>query len=411
MAMDIGVIGLGFMGERFAYTLASAGHRVVVHDRDPDRYGPLIAAGATPASSSREAAGGRDVVITLLPGSAQVWEVVTGAAGILAAQPLPKVVVNCSTISHRTTIELAEACAAVGVAFVDAPVTGQPPSAVFFAGGEEDTVVALAPIFTELGTTTVQLGPPGSGTVGKLVNQQILFGTYFAILEGLVVAAKAGVDPAALAAAIEQGPAASNALAAVPERILRGDLTDAKGAPLALIDKDMQLLNDLVRELQTTSSTATQLSDVFTEALVAGLGDHHFGALLEVIARRSDLNMNKVLDQSPRTSPTRDAKTVVRQFVAIWNAGTSNALSDVMDQKFVWHSIDGRVLRGLDTYVAMVENRSSGKLTIRIDKLMGEGNNVLARLRIERGDCTAFWTHDLFRVENDRIIEEWSGHG
>ncbi|MGW0694578.1 NAD(P)-dependent oxidoreductase [Streptomyces sp. NPDC002738] len=301
--MNLGVIGLGFMGSSLARSLLDAGHEVTVHDRAPEHSAPLVEHGARPAATSAQAAAGRDAVITFLPGPAQVHDVVLGADGVLTADPLPRIVMDCSTNSHSMTLQLAEACTASGVSFVDAPVTGRPPDSVFFVGGPAPSVRVLEPVFTTAGASYAHLGDAGAGTVGKLVNQHILFGTYLAALEGIVVAAKGGLDPRLLAEVIQRGPAASRPLGAVPEQILGSDPKDRRGAPLRLIDKDMGLLADLVADLDARSSTAVALRDAFAEALQTGLGDHHFGAVIDVLARRSGVSGSLTAGTAPSTDP------------------------------------------------------------------------------------------------------------
>lgn len=405
--MDLGVIGLGYLGQQFARALTSAGHQVTVYDRNPNRYAALADTSVVFAESVQQASSGRDAVLTLLPGTAEVRQVIGGVDGILTTTPAPTAVINCSTISHSGTLELATQCASAGIDFVDAPVTGSPPEAVFFVGGTDATITAVEPVFSAVGHSAVRLGIAGDGTAGKLVNQQILYGTYLAIFEALVVAAKAGLSTADLAAAITAGPAASRALTAVSQRILSSDLSDNRGAPLSLIAKDMQLLHELTSALHVDSAIAEKLATASADAVQHGLGDQHFGILMHTIADRNDVKIP--FGHEPTSCPP-DPTGLVRRFIALWNAGTPDKLDEVLDPDFIWRSLDGRVVEGRTAYIAMVCGRSHGHLTIDIDKLVTESDHVLARLHIRRGDGTSFHTHDLFRIAHHRIVEEWSGH-
>lgn len=395
--MDIGLIGLGFMGSLMGKALLGAGHAVRVFDIDEARRDELAGFGAVPVTTAAESADGRDVVVTMLPGPDQVRDAIGGDHGVLAAGSPPRIVVDCTTNSHALVLELAQSCTRRGIAFVDAPVTGRPPHATFFVGGAPAPVAELEPLFDAMGTSFTHLGEAGAGTVGKLVNQQILYGTYVVVLEGLLLAVKAGIDPEVLVPALHQGPARSAALGSVLEKVLRSDATDHRGAPLRLVSKDLRLLGELLADHQMSSSVAPALIDAFAEAEAAGHGDHHFSAVMSTLAARSS------------AAPVDD-KDVVRRFVDLWNAGTPEKLGEVVEETFVWHGIDGAELHGLDEYVQFVTRRSPGARRISIERLAAEKEWVMARLRIERSDDSSFHTHDLFHIEHGRITREWSGH-
>ncbi|MER5686352.1 nuclear transport factor 2 family protein [Streptomyces sp. NPDC002205] len=103
-------------------------------------------------------------------------------------------------------------------------------------------------------------------------------------------------------------------------------------------------------------------------------------------------------------------KDLVHRFVRLWNEGRTDRLGEVTHETFTWHSIEGRTIAGLSEYVTSVTNKSQGKRNIRVEETLTEGDMVMFRLAMDRGDGAVFHTHDLFRISDGKIAEEWSGH-
>ncbi|MGW0694576.1 nuclear transport factor 2 family protein [Streptomyces sp. NPDC002738] len=103
-------------------------------------------------------------------------------------------------------------------------------------------------------------------------------------------------------------------------------------------------------------------------------------------------------------------KDLVHRFVRLWNEDRTDLLGDVTHQTFTWHSIEGRTIAGLSEYVSSMTNKSRGKRNILVEETVAEGDMVMVRLAMDRGDGVVFHTHDLFRISDRKIAEEWSGH-
>ncbi|MEO5900111.1 MAG: NAD(P)-dependent oxidoreductase, partial [Ilumatobacteraceae bacterium] len=171
--MRIGFIGTGTMGAPMALHLLRAGHDVVVFDHVADATRPVVEAGATMATSAAAAAAGVACVFLSLPGPDDVVAAVTGADGILAAGPLPAHVVDLSTNSPDVVRRMHELCAAVGIGFVDAPVSGGRMKAdtgelSVLVGGSDDDVAAVTPLLDSFAGQVFHVGPSGAGTAAKL---------------------------------------------------------------------------------------------------------------------------------------------------------------------------------------------------------------------------------------------------
>ena len=242
--MRVGVIGLGIMGAPMARNLLRAGHEVVVRSRTAARVEPLVAAGARAAASPAAVAAAVDAVVTSLPDGPDVELVVDGPDGLLAGATRGLLVIDTSTIAPATARTLASRAAAVGVDFLDAPVSGGEKGAIdgtlsIMVGGAPEAFARARPVLDALGRTATYMGGPGQGQMTKLVNQVIGATTLAAVAEGLTLAAHAGLDAEAVMAAVGSGAATSWALTNLGPRMQRDDW--APGFMVRLQQKDLRL--------------------------------------------------------------------------------------------------------------------------------------------------------------------------
>lgn len=210
----VGFIGLGTMGREMAQNLLKAGHEVAAFDVIASAAEPLVAAGAMAATSPAQAAEGADIVITMLPDTPQVEEVVYGPQGLLAFPPTGRLVVDMSTISPVAVRRIHADLAAAGTAFVDAPVSGGPLGAKnaalsIMAGGDKEAFVRAEPYFRAMGTTITHVGAAGAGQAVKLCNQLVCGINLQAICEAIALGRASGVDLDQLRNVLLGGSAAS----------------------------------------------------------------------------------------------------------------------------------------------------------------------------------------------------------
>ena len=221
----IGFIGLGIMGKPMAKNLLKAGYPLMVHDVAAAPVKELEAAGAKRASSAREIAKGSDVVITMLPNSPHVRDVVLGKEGILEGARPGLMYVDMSSIDPLVAREVEAEARSKGVVMLDAPVSGGEPKAIegtlaIMVGGPAEAFEKVRPILLKMGATAVLVGDIGSGNVAKLANQIIVALNIAAMSEALVLAVKAGVDPERVYQAIRGGLAGSTVLDAKAPMVL-----------------------------------------------------------------------------------------------------------------------------------------------------------------------------------------------
>jgi len=176
--MKFGFIGLGTMGRPMVRNLLKAGFEVVVFGRRRLIVDELVSEGAVAAGSSEEVAQVSDVVITMLPDSPDVKEVVTGENGILAGARPGLIVIDMSTISPKVTREIAEVASRRGVDYLDAPVTGGDTGAIagtlsIMVGGKTEVFEKCLPILQAMGKNIVRIGEVGTGQTTKHCNQVI----------------------------------------------------------------------------------------------------------------------------------------------------------------------------------------------------------------------------------------------
>jgi 2-hydroxy-3-oxopropionate reductase len=283
----VGVVGLGVMGELILGALLRSGYaRVHVYDIDAGRVKRAVASGATACMSSTAVARAADVVVLSLPGPDAVRDVVLGNDGIVAAGFANTVLVDTSTVSIDISLRAHAACLEVGIGFVDAPVTGRPPLALTFVGGDAATVDRCWPVLTRIARDVQHVGPAGAGTACKLANQLLLYDAVAAFSEAMSLVELAGFDAGRVGAALQRSPMASRFLDNVGPKVTHRRYAEVDGAPLKLIAKDMSLLVEFARHVGAAASRAEYLCSVFSEAVDRGLGDEHFAAVGEVIRAR-----------------------------------------------------------------------------------------------------------------------------
>ncbi len=206
---QIAFIGLGNMGAPMAQNLLKAGHTLCVFDLVPAAVNTLTKAGATAAASASEAVKGADVVVSMLPASHHVENLYLGDAGLLSLIPKQAIVIDCSTISPDSARKVAQAAKAMGIAMVDAPVSGGTGGAIagtltFIVGGEDAALEKARPILEKMGKNIFHAGDAGAGQVGKICNNMVLGIQMAATCEALSLGVANGMDPVVLSEIISK---------------------------------------------------------------------------------------------------------------------------------------------------------------------------------------------------------------
>jgi 2-hydroxy-3-oxopropionate reductase len=288
MPDTIGFIGLGLMGRPMAKNLLKRGYAVFVHSRSPGPVDELVAAGATRASSPADVARQTTRIITMLPDSADVEQVVEGPDGIFTAIQPGTIVIDMSSISPAVARRLAEAARARGATMLDAPVSGGEIGAVsgtlsIMVGGDAAAFAEVRPILEAMGNPEriVLVGESGAGQTCKVCNQMVIGGTLAAVSEAFALARKAGVDAAKVREALLGGFAASRVLEVHGERILNGNYKP--GFRARLYAKDYRVASETLEANNTPAPVAAAVHALVTALIASGRGDEDYSALATVI--------------------------------------------------------------------------------------------------------------------------------
>lgn len=282
--LRVGYIGLGVMGKPMARNLLRAGFALTVHNRSRGAVEELAGEGATPATSPAEVARASDVVLTCLPGPADVELVYLGPSGVLEGVGAGSVLVDMSTIDPDTHRRIASLATARGASYLDAPVSGgstgaQQATLTIMVGGEAAALARVRPVLEALGKQIHHLGPVGAGATTKLVNNMLGSINLAGAVEALVLGAKAGLDPRQLAEVINTSSGASRSFAATVPEVLRRNFEP--GFTIDLQHKDVCLATDLGRQLGVRLLAGSLAAQVLQEARGAGYGKKSvFAAIL-----------------------------------------------------------------------------------------------------------------------------------
>ena len=270
----IGLVGLGVMGKPMAKNLVKNGYSLVVFDIKPEPVEELVSLGAEGRPTPAAVAADCDIVITMLPNSPHVKQVVSGENGLMEGFKPGMIYIDMSSISPVVAKELSETVATKGVIMLDAPVSGGEPKAKdgtmsIMVGGKQEIFDSVIDVFHAMGRDVTLVGEIGSGNVCKLANQIMVALHLAAVSEAMVFAEKAGADPEKVYQAIRGGLAGSTVLDAKMPMIL--DRNFKPGGPIWMHTKD--LLN--VRDAALAIDAPIPLSTMVLEAMKACKCDGH----------------------------------------------------------------------------------------------------------------------------------------
>ena len=274
------------MGHPMARNLMKAGHSLVAYDIVPDLLNRAVDSGAARAASCREAAERSEIVITMLPDGPQVEQAILGPAGVLEGARQGSIVVDMSSISPLVSQQAAAACAAKGVAFLDAPVSGGEPKAVdgtlaIMVGGDEAVFQKMLPILATMGSSVTLTGPVGAGNVTKLANQIIVACNIAAMGEALVLATRAGLNPEVVFNAIKGGLAGSAVLNAKAPMVINRNFKP--GFRIRLHQKDLRNALLAAESMKVGLPLTSLVQQMLIALMNEGKGDLDHAAIVTFI--------------------------------------------------------------------------------------------------------------------------------
>ena len=284
--MRVGVNGLGVMGTPMARNLLKSGHEVTVFARRADAMAPLAAAGARTSASPAEAAAVSDVTITMVLDTRAVESVVLGPGGIIEGARSGSIVVDHSTIEPEGARKVAATLQSRGIEMLDAPVSGgaavaEAGTLSIMVGGTEAALERVRPILACYGKTIVHIGPSGAGQVAKACNQICTIVNTLGAAEAMLLAERAGVDPAKVKDVLMTGFGASRMLEVqAPKMIARN--FEAK-VESRLHHKDIQIVLDMARALGLDLPGSAAAARVIAALQARGGATRDTAAVFEVL--------------------------------------------------------------------------------------------------------------------------------
>ena len=294
--MPIGFIGLGIMGKPMARNLAAAGYELVIYNRSQDDIDTLLAEGNQfqAAGSPRDVAERTKAVITMLPDSPDVRDVVLGDNGVLPALDPGHLLIDMSTIAPATAVEVNAAVRERGARALDAPVSGGDKGAIagtlsIMVGGDAEDVQRAMPLFEAMGKTIVHVGGVGAGQIVKACNQVVVAVNYAAVSEALVLGAKAGVDPDKIVQVLSGGLAASRVLELKGQTMVGHQFTP--GFRTDLHRKDLGIALSTAGANSVPVPVTALVTQLFEALAAAGKGDLDHSALVTVYEEMAQFNI------------------------------------------------------------------------------------------------------------------------
>jgi 2-hydroxy-3-oxopropionate reductase len=292
----VAFVGLGIMGKPMSKNLLKAGHSVVVFDVAPAPVADVVAAGGTAAKSSKEAASQADVIITMLPDGPEVEAAVLGPGGILEGAAKGSTVIDMSSISPVVAQKVGAACAAKGVEFLDAPVSGGEPKAIegtlaIMVGGDAKAFEKIEPILKNMGASVTLTGPVGAGNVTKLANQIMVACNIAAMGEALTLATKAGLDPEVVFNAVKGGLAGSNVLNAKAPMVISRNFQP--GFRIALHQKDLRNALLAAESMKVSLPLTSTVQNILMALMNDGKGALDHSAIVTFTEKMAGVEIKK----------------------------------------------------------------------------------------------------------------------
>lgn len=275
MKQRIGMVGIGFMGHGIATNLQKHGHPLALFDHPGNQpLDALKTGGATTTASLRELAAGSDVLITVLTGSPQVEQVLTGPDGLLQGLRPGTVVIDCTTAIPSSTVRMAQAVQAAGGRFLDAPMTRTPKEAAegrlnLLVGGDAALLAEVRPVLACFAENITHVGDVGAGHGMKLLHNYVSLGMVTLLAEAAACAGRSGVAMDAFVDVLAKGGGGGIALERIKPFLLAGD-TGGLRFSIANARKDLDYYGTMAADAGAERGIAQAVLATLEQALAQG---------------------------------------------------------------------------------------------------------------------------------------------
>ena len=295
--MTIGFIGVGNMGNPMAgNVLKKSGSPMVVYDRNPKAMENLVQGGAKAAASARDVVDRAEVVLTCLPASPDVEALYLEPGGLIESAKPGTILIDLSSVLPSTPKKLEPAAKKRGVHFLESPVSGGTTGAAagtlaLMVGGDAEILRKVEPVLKCMGPNVFHVGPVGAGNTMKAINNMMSCVNALAMMEGLAVGVKAGLDLMTMHDVVKASSGGSKALDRIPRAIVPRNFEP--GFKVALMNKDLETFNTIAKELHVPVSFSNEAQRYEQAALAAGLADKDTGVLMTLIEKLAAIEPKK----------------------------------------------------------------------------------------------------------------------
>jgi 3-hydroxyisobutyrate dehydrogenase len=292
MAVSVGFIGVGNMGNPMAGNVQKAGFPFTVFDKSARAMENLVQAGARAARSVAEVTEHAEIILTCLPASPDVEALYLEPAGLIERARPGTILIDLSSVLPSTPRKLEPAAKARKVDFLEAPVSGGVAGAraatlAIMVGGDAAVLERARPVLRAIGPNIFSVGPVGSGNTVKAINNMMACVNSLAMMEGLTLGVKAGLDPMVIYEVVKASSGGSKALERIPTAIVPRQF--APGFKVQLMNKDLDTFNTIARELHVPVSFSNVAQRYQQAALAAGLGEQDTSVVVTIIEQLAAL--------------------------------------------------------------------------------------------------------------------------
>ena len=299
MATSVGFIGVGNMGNPMASNVLKAGFPLTVFDLHPPAMANLLGAGAKGAASARDVVERTEIVMTCLPASPDVEAAYLEPGGLVDRARPGTILIDLSSVLPSTPRKIEPRARARDVRFLEAPVSGGVSGAraatlAVMVGGDPEVLERARPALRALGPNIFHVGPVGAGNTVKAINNMMSCVNALAMMEGIAVGVKAGLDPMTIYEVVKASSGASKALERIPTALIPRKFEP--GFKVRLMNKDLETFNTIAKELHVPVSFANVAQRYQQAAMAAGLADQDTSVVMTIIEHLA------AIDVRPRSS-------------------------------------------------------------------------------------------------------------
>jgi 3-hydroxyisobutyrate dehydrogenase len=302
MGVSVGFIGVGNMGNPMAFNVLKAGFSMTVFDLNPRAMDNLVEAGARRAGSAREVVENSEIVLTSLPASPDVEETYLARGGLIDRARPGTILIDLSSVLPSTPRKIEPRARDRGVHFLEAPVSGGVSGAraatlAIMVGGHAAPLDRARPVLLAIGPNIFHVGPPGAGNTVKAINNMMACVNSLAMMEGLALGVKAGLDPMTIHDVVKASSGGSKALDRIPRALVPRNFEP--GFKVELMNKDLETFNTIAKELHVPVSFANVAQRYQQAALAAGLGEQDTSVVVTIIERLAAVQVSAGVPAPP----------------------------------------------------------------------------------------------------------------